>query len=255
MVRSIIKAAKILQFFLDQQRDLHFEEIYRFAGEKKGTLYHILQTLQHIGYVQRNQHGKYQLGIIFLSLGAVCRRNLPLFTIIHPIIEQLMEKANEIVFFGILSNFEIIHVDSFYPTVEHTLGVEIGARSPLYCTGLGKAVLAFLDPSQQKQFLEKVELEAFTNNTITDPDKLLVELKLTKERGYAIDNMEKNSRTFCFGAPVFQANNKVLGSVSLSGGDLMEKDKKEMVTILVNCANTISGLLGSSRKISANLSL
>jgi len=260
MVNSIIKAARIVRFFLDQQRDLHFDEIYEFSGEKKSTLYNILQTLQHVGYIQRNQHGKYQLGIIFISLGAACRRNFPLFSITHPKLQEIMNKTNEVVFFGVLSGFEIIHVDSVYPTVEHTWGVEtsaaeIGARSPLYCTGLGKATLAFLSPSHQKQYLENVELKAFTNNTITDPAKLMEELELTKARGYAIDDRERNNRTFCYGIPVFQANNEVLGAISLSGDDLMEKDRNEMVSILADCANTISGLLGSNIKIRSDLSL
>lgn len=61
------------------------------------------------------------------------------------------------------------------PQVVGTRG-DIGVTAPLYCTAVGKAILAFLDAPDQEAFLARVPLRAFTAKTITDPRRLAHEL-------------------------------------------------------------------------------
>ena len=84
-------------------------------------------------------------------------------------------------------------------------------------TGLGKAMLANMGEPEIQYYLEHQELEAFTENSITDKDRLYQELTRTRQRGYAIDDMEHEFGIRCIAMPILDRNKKVYAAISVSG--------------------------------------
>lgn len=100
----------------------------------------------------------------------------------------------------------------------HTLRTftALGNRVPLYCTGVGKVFCAYMDEETVFGLL-KGPLPRFTENTITDYIALEKELRTIKQEGLALDNGEMDIDVRCIAAPVFDATNKVVAAVSISG--------------------------------------
>ncbi|CUS95312.1 IclR family transcriptional regulator [Candidatus Kryptonium thompsonii] len=94
---------------------------------------------------------------------------------------------------------------------------EVGKRLPAHCTGLGKAMLAFLPESDVKRIIKEKGLKKFTKNTITNKKDLFEELKKIRECGYAIDNEEIEDGLRCIAAPIFNGDGEVIAAVSISG--------------------------------------
>jgi IclR family transcriptional regulator, KDG regulon repressor len=93
----------------------------------------------------------------------------------------------------------------------------IGSHAPVYCTAVGKALLSGLPTDQVVSILKGMDLEKRTPNTITDALKLLDEIKLTADRGYAIDNEEHEPGIKCFAVPVRGYGGDVIGAISITG--------------------------------------
>lgn len=100
-----------------------------------------------------------------------------------------------------------MYLDGVFPEKIYNTRWVQGMTAPLVCTGIGKAMLAFM-------------LVKCTENTITDPEALREELMLTRERGYSIDNMEHEYGIKCVGVPEFDQSGKPVGAMSTAGSSL-----------------------------------
>lgn len=92
----------------------------------------------------------------------------------------------------------------------------MGIKAPLYCTGIGKAMLAYL-PREVVDAVIGRGLASITDNTITDTGKLLQELETIRLRGYAIDNMEHQFGIKCVGMPIRNRKGDIVAGLSISG--------------------------------------
>jgi DNA-binding IclR family transcriptional regulator len=87
----------------------------------------------------------------------------------------------------------------------------------MHCTGLGKAILAFLPQAQRERYLATARFEAMTPNTITDPVLLALELERTRERGYATDREEILIGVHCIAVPLINYAGRAVGAISIAG--------------------------------------
>lgn len=103
----------------------------------------------------------------------------------------------------------------------------------MYCTSIGKAILSMMPENEREECISE-ELEAFTEYTITNREQLKQELQLTKERGYAFDNMEGTFGVKCVGVPVLNRRGQVIAGISISTPSLRMGEEKvlEFVKVL-----------------------
>jgi DNA-binding IclR family transcriptional regulator len=102
----------------------------------------------------------------------------------------------------------------------HAIGLmssRVGGRSPAYCTGLGKMLLANLDPAVVRGHFRQNGLHRFTGNTITNLNELMQHLAMVREQGYAIDNAEHEAEVCCVAAAVFDLRGEPVAAISVSG--------------------------------------
>lgn len=93
----------------------------------------------------------------------------------------------------------------------------VGRRIPMYCTSLGKAMLSCLAEDEMRQAIKSQTLRAYTPNTITKVDKLLMEMRRTRKLGYAVDNEEIELGLTCVGSPVRNHTGEMVGAISVAG--------------------------------------
>jgi len=233
-VQSIDRAAKVLECFTMSRTELSLGEISEILDINKSTLHGIISTLKdHNLIAQDIKSQKYKLGLGLLKFGSLVSESIDVNKIAEPILTKLCEQLNETVHMCVLDSKDVVYIGKKESEQSIRIITNIGARIPAYCTGVGKAILAYKDDKILTDHLPD-RLESMTENTITDIDLLKEELRKTKKKGYSVDNEEYVEGLFCIAAPIFDQNGDVKYAISTSGPTLrMTKDKIEQAIAFV----------------------
>ncbi|MBN1777066.1 MAG: IclR family transcriptional regulator [Clostridiales bacterium] len=216
-VKSLARAMRVLECFTVEQPELGVSEIARMLDMQKSTVFNILSTFQDSGYVVKNpQTSKYYLGFKLLHLGYIVNQHLGLREIMLPSLTEIAETCREVCYFGTLNNDEVLYIEAVYPSTQQPTRNILGERAPLFCTGLGKAMLAYLPEERIAQVAAR-EKKAYTSHTLVDDMALINNLSEIRMNGYAVDNMEHEFGVRCVAVPLFGADGGIMGAVSVSG--------------------------------------
>lgn len=246
MVQSVNRALSIMDLFTRESLRLGITEISKSLGLSKPTVHALVSTLVNQGYLQQDPSTKkYGLGLKIYELGFVISGSLEINRKGVGPAYQLAKQS------GLVARIGIWDMESILLTVniEHRshlfFSTQIGPRIPAYCTGVGKAVLAFLKPEEINSYLNKIKLESYTPHTITKKGPFLKDMEATRERGYSIDREETVLGLACIGAPIFGFNAHLEGAISISGDAKDVFDRMEsLAPKLLDTAQEISRSLG-----------
>jgi IclR family transcriptional regulator, KDG regulon repressor len=247
IINSIDRTLQILQLFSPQKPEWGISEISKELNLYKSCIHNTLYTLLNRGFlVQNPNNDKYRLSIKFFELGSIVFGDIDLRKIAHPYLEEISREFNETVHMGILSDGEVISVEQEKSNQSLQNQVFIGKRAPLHCTGVGKAILAFLSQEEIEKIIQDKGLKGFTENTIVDFNRLQDELAEIRKKGYAIDNMEHELGVRCIAAPIRDYQGKVIASLSVSGPAFRIKDERIPLIKdkVIKCCNKISQKMG-----------
>jgi IclR family KDG regulon transcriptional repressor len=227
-------------------RPLSTLEVAELCGLSRPTAYRFLTTLLARGYVASNQNGHYHLGTRVLTLSKGLLDRLDLTELDRPELRELSQASNETVHFAILDDTEMLYIDKVESSQPVRMHSTIGARNPLHCTAIGKAVLAFIPVEERNALLDRIAFIPRTPNTITDRAALAEHLELVYSRGFAIDDIENEEGIRCVGAPVFNHTGRVFAAISISGPAYRLSIPRllELSTLVITAANAISNKLG-----------
>lgn len=247
VVQSVDRALSILEVLSDHNEGLGITDISGKIGLHKSTVHRLLSTLIYKDYVvQDTETNKYRTTLKLFELGNKKTENMDLLSASKLYTKKLMENINEIVHLVIQEDTEIVYIDKVQADNTIRMASTIGRRSPLYCTSVGKAILAYLPDEEVEKIWNNSKIENLTKFTIINLEDMKRELKDIRQKGYAVDNEENEIGIRCIGAPVFNRFGEVEGAISISGPTMrMTEDKIEEFAIEVTkYANMISNELG-----------
>ena len=247
LINSILRASNILKCFQGIQTHFKISEIARQLELDRSTTYRILLSLEKCGLVEKDQKtGEYSLGLSAFEIGNTYLRRMDFIKISKPIMTELALKVQETVHLAVLSDTEIVYVDKI--DSPRTLGVmsKIGQRAPVYCTALGKALLAHLPEEERPRVINEIHLKPFTSHTITSKKQLIVELKEVRRRGYSRDRREIEEDVECLAAPIFNHLGNAVAALSISGPQRKINVPREKIFAgqLMKAAGLISSKMG-----------
>ena len=198
------------------QPELTLTEIAKNVGLNKSTVHRFMRTLVNGGFVAQDPETKrYRVGLALVPLGQLATKHLEIRKVAYPRITALQKAVGETVHLAMLDGNEVVYIDIVESTAHFLrLNSRIGKLAPAYCTGLGKAMLAFGD-SERLEAVIANGLQRHTDTTITDPELLRADLAAARERGYAIDLGEFNPLVRCMAAPIFDRGG-VVAAVSVT---------------------------------------
>ncbi len=213
---SLQKSLMILELF-EKKDTLSTKEIADSLKVKPGTIFPILSTLERFGYLDRDKDTrKYQLGLTLARMGTLVLRRLNIRERAQRYLKDLSQKCNENVHLGVLDGNMIMYIDRIEASQSLMVRSFIGKRVPAYCTGLGKAILAYMSEEQLDNYFKQVKLEKLTNNTISNPSILKDELMEIRRNGVAIEDEEYQQGGMCFAAPIRNHRGEVIAAISVS---------------------------------------
>jgi DNA-binding IclR family transcriptional regulator len=225
-VKSLYKAIKLLDCFTYENPEWGISELAKKTELLKSTVHNIISTYELCGIVEKNpKNGKYRLGYRCMQFGNIYRNTNGVIMSIHPVLEELSAQTEETVYLAFIRDNSVTYLDSVSFKKTHILPAAIGETAPVHCTGIGKAILAYMPADKFEAIISK-KLEAYTPNTITDPAALSEEFLKIRTRGYAVDNMEHEYGITCVAAPVLSKNGEPLMGISISGPSLRFSEEK-----------------------------
>ena len=245
-VSSVLKVFGILQA-LGDQKDIGVTELSQRIMMSKSTVYRFLQTMKTLGYVtQEGESDKYGLSLKLFELGAKALEYQDLIKIADAQMCHLGKLSKETLHLGTLDEDSIVYLHKIDSEYNLRMYSRIGRRRPLYSTGLGKVMLAWLPETEVRTILAHVTFEQFTERTLTDIDALLAELVQVREQGYAEDNEEMEPGLRCFAVPIYNRMGRIIAGLSLSLPlvRFAEENKERLITELHQAAAKISDGLG-----------
>jgi IclR family transcriptional regulator, KDG regulon repressor len=245
--RSAYRTILILEYLAKVEGPKDLAVISRELGLNKSTVYRFLSTLAEEGYVlQEPAKGRYSLGPKVTWLGAKFLEKNPLTKVARPYLEELVKETGETVHFALLDNDEVVYIDKVDGRQAVLMASRIGARMPIHCTALGKALLSGKPESEWQRYVAVKGLPARTPHTITDPEDFYRELGCVRERSYAVDNLENEDGIRCIAAQVKDSRGKVVAAISISGWILTMTPERvaQLVPTISNAASQISNTLG-----------
>ncbi|GAA5001158.1 IclR family transcriptional regulator [Actinopolymorpha pittospori] len=235
---------------LAEATDMSLVELSAAVGLSKATVFRHLKVLARRGYVTQDPNTKrYSLGYRLLDLGFHARTNLQLPRVAHDAMAILSTSFNETVHLGVVMDNEVVHIAVIPSTHPLKMASEVGERTLVHVSALGKCLIAWEGPDALEALLAGPGLPAVSERTITTPAAFEAELARVRAQGFALDDQESLEGLRCVGAPVRAAGGAVVGAISLSGpvDRVSEARLPEITEAVRHAADQISRLCGWKR--------
>jgi len=244
MNRTVQRSIEIMRLIADSSEGLSINELTEITSIPKTTLYDIVVTLEDLGMIisKTGTPRRYTIGLTAFLLGSRYIYAIDLIQVAKPYMNCLSEELNRTIFLAVPDGVNVLYIEKSQPKNAVYTTAEIFSRPDVYCTSLGKALLAFNE--NRDAILDQIVFKRHTARTITDKNSLLRDLERTRQRGYAIDNREIIEQVVCVGAPIFDRSGRVCAALSAAGLYDPVRDLDEEGSILRSAANEISKLLG-----------
>ena len=233
---TVGKALEVLDAVAEFGKPVRFSDLLENSPYPKATLYRFLQTLTNQNMLSYNEQlGTYSLGVRLMRLAHGAWSNATLAPIARAFIQDLAEQTSETIHLAQLDNGQVLFVDKIRKNARFDTLARIGQVAPTYCTGVGKAMLAFLAPKRLEIVLQQQSFYQYTPTTHTRRDSLIKELDMIRETSIAFDREEHEQGIASIATPILSANGRVLGAISIatstmySGPTELEKFKPSLI--------------------------
>lgn len=250
MVRSISVTFKLLDTMVRSGEPMRVTEIARQMNESKAKIHRHLSTLRSLGVIEQEKTSeKYRLGWKLFQLGQAAFEQFDLKSIAEPHMVRLRDLTNQSAVLSVPSGGEAMVIASMDSTSSTSLRISAipGTTPPITASAQGRIILSYSSIDYQNEVLEQ-PLKAYNDKSLTNIDDLRNRLSLIKQRLYetAIEEVMLGFSTVA--APIFDADNKLIGTVGIIGSVqfIANPPNPQQIAHVQSCAATISKAFSSN---------
>ena len=216
LVQSVLRALSILEL-LDERGELGVTEISESLNLDKSTAFRLVSTLRHSQFIVQNPaNSKYANSYKLFELGQNVLHQTDLIAKAYPYMREISMRTGETVNLAIHEGMEVVYVEKIETEDIVKISMSIGQRRPMYCTAVGKAILAYLPEPQRQDLASRFDFKPFTPTTIRDKQSLLNILTKVRADGYALDDQEHWPGIRCVAAPLLNGREEAVAAISVS---------------------------------------
>lgn len=248
-VQSLTRALTLLVEISSSDGGASLSELAHRAGLPPSTAHRLLKSLEQMDFVQHDhQRALWTVGVQAFTVGNAFLRSRDVVEIARPYMRRLMEESGESVNLGVLDGREVVFLAQVECREVMRVLARPGGRSPLHCSGLGKALLSAL-PVQTTRTLVGNPIQRFTDKTLATPEAMERDMALSRQRGYAIDDEEYAAGLRCVAAPIHDEYGEPMAAISLSGPSarLTDARLKLLGEMVARTAQAVTGAVGGHR--------
>lgn len=244
-VPALYNALKIIELLAESKCGLSLGDLTQMCGLSKSSVHYLLVTLERCGYVRKgNRGGRYMAGMKLLGVANAALHNLALRQRTAPYLFSLLLKTGLGVHLAIYEHQEAIVVAKLENNERH-MASWVGKRMDLHCTGIGKAILAYLPENEREDIIKRYGLARKNDNTICTRKRLQKDLEEVLRMEYALDNEEDELGMRCIGVPIIGPDYRPVAAVSISGSisQLTSERVPELAAEVRTTAKSIRGAI------------
>ena len=214
---TVGKALEVLDQVAAFGRPVRFGELLAQSPFPKATLYRFVQTLTNQGMLAYDPDRQtYAPGLRLVRLAHAAWDQSSLAPLARPHLDALSAEIGETVHLAQLDGGQVLYVDKRNARDPIEMFSQAGKVGPAYCTGVGKAMLAFLDEDELETALAQQSFHGYTAHTLTTRKALRENLAEIRDRGYAFDREEHEDGIICVAMPILSRSHRVLGALSVT---------------------------------------
>lgn len=204
---------------LAEHGEMGLMEISAALGLHKSTVHRLLMSLVYMGYAKQDaETQKYMLSYKIVSMAGKILDRMDILKVAKPYMERLSDLSGETVHLVQREGNNILYIYKIEAKVGTIRMVShVGMVHPMYCSGVGKAIMATLPEKEVKQIWNESIIEKKTEHTITDYEEMKKVLAEVRECGYALDDEENEQGVRCIAASLRDYHNEVRYAFSISG--------------------------------------
>jgi DNA-binding IclR family transcriptional regulator len=249
-LHGLERAVSVLDALSESDGPLSLAELCKRMKLHKSTGHRSLMVLERSALIERTPENRFRLGLKLYELGNRAVEQIDLRARVHPFFRRLAMKVGETVHLSVLQKTSVVYLDKVEPNRRVCISSKTGTSNPVYCTSMGKAMLAFQPEEIIEQIIAKIRFVPYTHKTLCSREKLLKSLGKVRQRGYAIDDEEIELGVRCVGAPIFNESQWAIAAVSVSGptSRITAQNVPEIAEHLLRCCRDISASLGMGPK-------
>jgi len=249
-LQSLDRAVSVLELLGTSDRPLSLADVCQQMHLHKSTAHRSLMVLERNALIERTPENRFRLGLKLYELGNRAVEQIDLRTHVHPYFRRLAADLGETVHLSVLRKTSIVYLDKAGATGKVCANSRTGSSNPVYCTSMGKAMLAFQPLETIERIIAKTRFVRFTPKTLCSRETLLAALDKIRQRGYAIDDEEHELGVRCVGAPIFDQNGRAIAALSVSGpvSHITSQSVAHVADHLLRCCREISASLGTYKK-------
>ena len=240
--QTLVRGLDVMQAVAQVPRNL--PDLSEALGLTRSTTHRLATTLVEQRFLNFTPRVGYSLGPRLLELGHLAARQLNLPRIAHDYLVQLSQETGDTVHLGVLDNDMALYLDKISGSRRIEISSRIGERQPLRSTGLGKALL--LDESESSLRGIYARESALWPGYGVNEAIWLERMRHYKATGYAFDLEENEDRIRCVAAPIRDAADRIIGSISVSSAAQYMDDArmKALTQRVLDTVHAISGEFG-----------
>lgn len=214
---TVGKALSVLDQVASFERPVRFNDVLADSPFPKATLYRILQNLVTEDLLTFDRKWQtYALGVRLVRLAHSAWQQSSLAPVARPYLTSLSEATGETIHLAQLDGPHVLYLDKRDAKRRVTMFSEAGKVGPAYCTGVGKAMLAFLPEDELLRILPQQSFHRFTPSTICSQQNLTTELEDIRQHGFALDREDHEPGIICVAVPVLSRTRQMMGAISIT---------------------------------------
>jgi len=245
-IKSLDRAMQVFEY-LSEEQGKALSQLAEEMGQAPATVYRVLVTLEGRGLVEFDRYEQvWHIGPRAFVIGARFLRRTSLVDRARPIMRRLMEETGETANLGVEREGAVLFLSQVETHASIRAFFPPGTLSQMHASGIGKALLAHMDADRLDRVFSSDVPKKFTEFTITDLSDLQSDLAGIRDRGYSVDNEEKNLGMRCIAAPVFDQNREAVAGISVSGptSRVSPEEVERLSRPVVDAAHALTAAIG-----------
>jgi DNA-binding IclR family transcriptional regulator len=215
-ITALQRGLRLLQLFSQSERGLTAKQVTKLSGLPFSTVHRFLVNLETAGYLNCSAEGLYYLGVACFEVGQAALGQLDIRRLSLPYLQELNHQTRETIHLTVRHGLFAVYVEKLDSPEQLRIHSRIGASVPLYCTAVGKVMLAFTPQEEREKLVRQLELKRLTPNTVGSLQELRTELYRVEKNGYACDLEEHELHIRCIAAPIWDHTGGIHASLSIT---------------------------------------
>jgi DNA-binding IclR family transcriptional regulator len=215
-ITALQRGLRLLHLFSESPQGLTARQVAVRSRLPVSTVHRFLANLEGAAFLNCSGDGVYHLGIACFAIGQAALGQLDIRRVSLPYLQELNRQTRETIHLTVRHGLSAVYVEKLDSPEQLRIHSRIGAAVPLYCTAVGKIMLAYTPDDERKHALPQLGLQRLTPNTVGNLQELEAELYRVRKNGYACDLEEHELHIRCVAAPIWDHTGAVNASLSIT---------------------------------------